>query len=77
MYFYITGEKTYDSKGNNYSRSCKIGWKLYDSEGYVIQDGTVYTTSLQVGEKFKDRETRIYDVITPGEQYRLVFSNIG
>ena len=30
IYFYFTGEKTYDKHGNNYSGYCRIGWKLYD-----------------------------------------------
>ena len=32
----------------------KIGWKLYDSEGYVVDDGTAYGSSIKQGEKFKN-----------------------
>ena len=71
IYFYFTGEKIYDEKGHNYSQSCKIGWKLYDSEGFVIDDGTCYTTSLKVGEKFKNASASAYDVIKKGEKYKL------
>lgn len=69
--FYFTGEKTYDDEGNNHSESCKIGWKLYDSEGYVIDDGICYTNSLKTGEKFKKTEDYAYDVIEQGKSYRL------
>ena len=77
MYIYVTGEKTYDSNGSSYSNSCKIGWKLYDSEGYVISDGTCYTTSLKTGEKFKNEKITIYDLIEKGGSYRLVILDVG
>ncbi len=63
LYVYLTGQKTYDSDGSNYSSSCKIGWKLYDEDGYVIDDGNCYTSSLTTGEKFKDERITIYDAI--------------
>lgn len=78
VYFYFTGEKTYDSQGNNHSGSFWIDWKLYDSDGYVVADGTCFTNSLAVGEKFRDEQTRTYDgVIEQGKTYRLVLMNIG
>lgn len=76
MYIYFTGEKTYDSKGSSYSNSCQIGWKLYDSEGYVIDDGICYTTSLKTGEKFKNESITIFDLIEQGESYRLVILDV-
>lgn len=74
--FYFTGEKTYDVKGNNYSQSCYIGWKLYDEDGYVVADGTCYTTSIKVGEKFKDADCTAYNVIEQGKTYRLVIMDV-
>ena len=71
LYIYFTGEKTYDSKGSSYSRSCKIGWKLYDSEGYLVDSGITYTDALKVGEKFKNEKEYCWDVIEPGMTYRL------
>ena len=71
LYIYFTGEKTYDSKGSSYSRSCKIGWKLYDSEGYLVDSGIAYTDALKVGEKFKNKKEYCWDVIEPGMTYRL------
>ena len=77
MSIYLSGEKTYDEKGNNYSQSCKIGWKLYDEDGYVIDDGTCYTSSVKVGEKFKDAECWIGGgIIKRGKTYRLVIMNV-
>ncbi len=65
----FTGEKTYDSQGANHSGTCYIGYKLYDPEGYVLQSGTISTTSLSEGEKFRNAEKTFYDLI-PGE-YKL------
>ncbi len=74
--FYFTGEKTYDDDGNNYSDSCKVGWKLYDEEGYVVASGTLYTDNLAVGEKFKNAETTAYNCIEPGKKYILELLNV-
>lgn len=76
LIIHYSGEKTYDSKGDKYSRSCKIGWKLYDSEGYVIDSGTFYTPNIAVGEKFRDETTKIYNCIKPGEFYVLKISSV-
>ena len=73
---YFSGEKTYDSDGASQSNSCKIGWKLYDSEGYVVEDGTCYTTSIKTGEKFKNAEAYAFDVIEQGKSYRLEILNV-
>ena len=74
--FYFEGEKIYDSNGDNYSSSCKIGWKLYDEDNYVIKDGTLYTNSLATGEKFKNESVNIYNCMEPGKSYRLVIMNV-
>ena len=62
----FTGEKTYDIQGSGYSRPVYVGWKLYDSEGYVVKNGTARSTSIKVGEKFKNCEDSIYG-LEPGE----------
>lgn len=59
------GEKTYDSEGSGQSRAVKVGWKLYDGEGYVIKSGTANSTSIKMGEKFKNCEDTIYS-LEPG-----------
>ena len=65
----FTGEKVYDEKGEGYSSACQIGWKLYDSEGYVIDSGKCYTSSVEQGEKFKDSEQVVYNL--KPDNYRL------
>ena len=77
LYIYFAGEKTYDKEGSKYSSSCKVGWKLYDSEGYVVASGTLYTQNICVGEKFRNEKEYAWDCITPGETYRLEIMNIG
>ena len=76
LYIYFTGRKTYDSRGSGQSDSCKIGWKLYDSNNNVIADGTAYTLSLAMGEGFVKTKTTAYNCITPGETYKLVILNV-
>ncbi len=69
LVLYITGEKTYDYKDEKNNDECLIAWKLYDSEGYVVETGTAFTQSVAVGESFRDCKERIYD-LKPGA-YRL------
>lgn len=64
---YFSGEKTYDTNGKGQSRSVKIGWKLYDEEGYVVDSGTAYTSSLAEGDKFKNQPDYLYDIKEPGK----------
>lgn len=68
------GEKTYDADGAGQSRAAKVGWKLYDSDGYVIDDGTASSTSIKKGEKFKNCTDTIYS-LEPGE-YTLEFMSV-
>lgn len=63
------GEKTY---GNSSSYDI-ISYKLYDSNGYLIDSSNVYLNSLSAGDKFKDDSIVVYD-ITPGENYTLRFA---
>lgn len=76
LYIYFTGEKIYDAEGNGYSQSCKIGWKLYDSEGYIIDSGTCYTDALAVGEKFRNQKAYAWDCIEAGGTYTLVILDV-
>ena len=70
MYIYFSGEKTFDIEGDNYSRIFKIGFKLYDSNGNVVDSGTIYVTALSVGDKFANTKEIVYG-ITLGENYTL------
>lgn len=64
----ISGEKTYGNK-NSYDI---FGYKLYDSEGYMVNSGRVHLRSLVKGDKFSDDSITFYD-LTPGETYTLKF----
>lgn len=67
--FTISGEKTY---GNNDLLGADIiNYKLYDSDGYLVDSGQVYLgTTLSEGDKFRDDSIMVFDV-TPGERYTL------
>lgn len=65
----VTGTKTY---GKNTSGYDVISYKLYDSEGYVVDSGDVFLDNLSEGDKFKDDTIVFYDAI-PGECYTIEF----
>lgn len=71
----LSGEKIYDVNGSGQSDACRIGWKLYDSEGYVVDSGTCYSSSVAMGEKFRNAEIHLYDLEIGGD-YRLVLTNV-
>ena len=72
-----SGEKTYDIQGNSHSSKCRIGWKLYDSEGFVLDSGTSYSSgAVEVGEKFKDSIFNMLLSLDPNETYTLVILNV-
>jgi len=73
MYLYFTGEKSYDENGSGQSASCKIGWKLYDEDGYTIDSGTCYTANIAPGEKFRNAEEIIFDLYE-GNYYLEILS---
>lgn len=53
---YFSGEKLFDGDDDMNTRtssSCKISWKLYDEDGYVVDSDTCYSSSIAKGEKFK------------------------
>jgi len=68
----VSGAKLY-GKTDSMPSLDMISYKLYDSSGYVITSGNIHLNSLDQGDGFKDDSIVIYD-ITPGETYRLVFS---
>lgn len=69
----FSGVKVYDSKGDSHSSTCEITWKLYDSNGNVVNSGFQYTPSLTTGEKISNIEETLlphYKASEPG-MYRL------
>lgn len=75
LYIYFAGQKTYDYAGNNATNSCNFGWKLYDSEGYLIDSGTIYISNLTVGDKFLGEIGYAWDCIEPGVSYKIVITD--
>ena len=69
---FVSGKKTYDANGSNYSSYVPVGWKLYDSNGSVVETGTVYSPDIAVGESFTDAYGYISTDLKPG-YYNLVF----
>lgn len=65
----IEGTKTY---GNGNFGFDMIGYKLYDSEEFMVDSGSVYLDPLNQGDKFKDDSIIFFD-LTPGETYILKF----
>lgn len=65
----FTGTKTFGETSSSYD---VISYKIYDSQGYVVDTGNVYLSNLAAGDKFKDDTIVVYDV-TPGETYTIRF----
>ena len=60
----LSGTKTYDSNGAGQSSSAKVGIKIYDSAGNVVETDTYYSPSLAMGESFANDEKKIYCIYT-------------
>lgn len=74
----FSGYKTYDARGSGQSSPCKVGWKLYDSNGNVFQSGTFSSSSVAEGESFaSNREENLiynFNATQPGA-FRLELLN--
>lgn len=66
----IIGEKNYGENGSLYD---DFKYKIYDHEGFMVDNGTVFLSSLAKGDKFK-KEITFYDA-KPGETYTIKFEN--
>ena len=66
----VTGSKTFGETSSFYDT---IAYKIYDSDGYMVDSGHVFLRNLTAGDKFKDDSIVVYDVI-PGETYTIKFS---
>lgn len=67
----ISGEKTYSGDMNF---GDMFDYKLYDSDGYMVESGMVMLDQMDVGDKFKDDSIMFFE-LTPGETYTLKFSD--
>ena len=65
----LAGTKTY---GNDSSYDM-FGYKLYDSQGYMVKSGSVSLSRLGIGDKFKGETITFYDAV-PGEAYTIKFT---
>lgn len=70
LYVYFTGTKTYDYKGSHNSSSCRLTFKLYDEDGYVVADDYCLTSAVAMGESFRNQKAIVFD-LEPGVNYRL------
>lgn len=67
-YLYFSGTKDFDEDGAGQSAACKISWKLYDADGYVVDSGTCRSAGIAEGEKFRDAKAYCFDLM-PGTYY--------
>lgn len=58
---------------SNVSDTVAVGYKLYDSDGLVVDSGHIYSDPIAIGESCKDT-FNIYD-LNPRETYTLKFIN--
>lgn len=68
--FIVSGEKIYEKHGS--SGYDNFSYKIYDSEGYMVDSGTIFLCSLSKGDKFREESITVYDV-KPGKTYILKF----
>ena len=68
-------EKIVDSRGDNYSRSCTVGYKIYASDNQVVASGSIYSEKICVNE-FSISKESIYGLELERE-YRLELLSIG
>ena len=50
----LSGTKTECLYGNDYLAACKVIYKLFDSEGYVVASGYIDTIRLTVGDSVRN-----------------------
>ena len=68
---YFSGVKIYDRKGNFNSSRVLFDYKLYDSNGYVVESGSIVTQQVCVGDQFND--SQMFFNLKIGETYTLEF----
>ena len=73
MILHFKGEVTYKNLIYQYAHQCKIGYKIYDSDGYEVSSGYFYYDSMDVGDKFKEDLTLYLDI---GETFTFEFVNV-
>ena len=67
----VMGEKTY---GKQADIRDVIGYQLYDSQGKMVDSGTITLDDLAEGDRFED-ESIVFYFPTPGETYTITFQD--
>lgn len=73
LYFEVILKLISKTDNFNESSNVNVGYKLYDSDGIVVDSGHIYSDPLAIGESSKD-EFNIYD-LDPRDTYTLKFEN--
>jgi len=73
LYFDVILKLVSKTDNTNESSNVNVGYKLYDSEGIVVDSGHIYSDPLAIGESSKDT-LNIYD-LDPRDTYTLKFEN--
>ena len=68
----VKGEKTAEGSGLGIGYDL-VDYKLCDSEGYVVDTGTLYLENLSAGDSFKNDSILLHDLV-PGEHYTVRFA---
>lgn len=61
-HLYFSGNKMFDINGSGQSRTCRVGWKLYDTNDNVIDSGICYTAAVAENESFIDASSSIFNL---------------
>ena len=72
----FTVKKAWDKTSGSYSRACRIGYKLYDSNNMVVRSGTISTEAICVGEMSTAKLTISDSTIPEGQECRLVLLDV-
>ena len=71
---YITGEVLAGVPGK--AEQYYLKWRMLDMEGYVVDSGSFLTDELFAGDKFKDKEFRIYNRPEGNYSFQLELSTV-
>lgn len=73
LYFDVVLKLVSKTANTNESSNVNVAYKLYDSEGVVVDSGHIYSDPIAIGESSKD-SFGIYD-LDPRDTYTLKFEN--
>ena len=72
---HVAGTKTYDARGNDYSRACHFEYRVTNEDGSIVYgSGSFYTSELKVGQSFTDCYSYVSD-LAPGTYYVEFYSS--